>query len=99
RLFIRSYVHAMGCRGPHRLRLRLKPDGLGVGHPVTKLRGFATPDIRWVGVKTEYRHLLSAVLLDGNAVLLMLLFRTFLRRLPFDVPPVLPPREHNKHNR
>jgi hypothetical protein len=90
------YFDAMGNRRPDGLRLRLQLDAFGVGYTVAELGGFATMDYRGAGVKTKDSELLAAQLLDGEAVLLALFLRAFLRGLTFEVPALLPAGEHNK---
>src|SRR5580700_7899993 len=88
----------MSYRGPHRRRLGLQLNALGVGYSIAKLRGLAPINHRGARVKAKNLKLPAAQLLDGHAVLLVLLLFLHFGCVVFDVAPILPPRNHHERD-
>ena len=82
--------------------MRLQCHGFGVGHAVANLHGFASPDYAGGGVEILDSELLSAELFQGDAILLLLLLRSFHFRAVFNGTIFPPARKKNppydKHN-
>src|SRR6266404_1991411 len=96
------YVDAARVGGPNGIGLRFQRHGFGVGHAIANLHGFASTDQAGGGVEILDGELLSAELFQGDAILLLLLLRSFLFRAVFDGAIFPPARKknppYNKHN-
>src|SRR6266478_1830389 len=96
------YVDAARVGGPNGIGLRFQRHGLGVGYAIADLHGFASTDQAAGGVEILDGQLLSAELFQGDAILLLLLLRSFLFRAVFHGAIFQPARKknpsYNKHN-
>ena len=68
-------------------------DGLGVGHAVTQLDGFAAANLSRRGVEVLDGELLSAELFEGNAVLFLLFLGSLLFSALFNAAVFVPAGE------
>src|SRR5713226_7786269 len=96
------YVDAARVGRPNGIGLRFQRHGFGVGHAIANLHGFASPDHAGGGVEILDGELLSAELFQGDAILLLLLLRSFHLRAVFNGAIFPPARKknppYNKHN-
>src|ERR1700676_130717 len=76
-VFFGRDLHAAVIRRPNRIVLRLELHSLGVGHAITELYLLAAVDHACAGVETLDSEFLPAQLVDGLAVRIELLLRSF----------------------